>query len=122
MTRYDEKILLVEDDEIAREVLVLILSKHFKTVLTAANGKEGIQKYSENAPDLILLDLAMPVLDGFSMITEMEKTYPDAKILIITAYREEAEKCEGYQIIHKPIEKKELLGAISGILNLQIQV
>lgn len=120
MSLIDKTILVVEDDDIARGVLDLILKKYFRKVYTASNGQEGLEKSAQHSPDLIVADLAMPVLDGFVMIRRLEEQFSETPVLIVTAYREEAEVCGSYRILHKPVDRKELLKAIGDVLDISI--
>lgn len=79
-------ILVVEDEEQIRELLSRRLSKHGYDVLTASNGKEAVEICKTKHPDLALLDIGMPVLDGYQTC-EMIKRDPkmkDIKILFLT--------------------------------------
>jgi two-component system response regulator AtoC len=120
MEKVDKCILIVEDEEIARNVLELILQKYFTRVYTAGNGKEGLEMAEKLSPDLIIADLAMPVIDGFVMLKELEAREPVRPVLIVTAYRAEAEKCGDYRILHKPVNKKELMEAVSSNLGVSL--
>lgn len=120
MKLLDKKILIVEDDDIARGVLELILRKYFTDVYSAPNGRDGLEMYEKIRPDLIVADLAMPVLDGFLMLKHLEEKYQEAPVLIVTAYREEAKQCGDYEVLHKPIDRKELLGAIGSLLKIEV--
>lgn len=117
MITHDKTILIVEDDDIARDVLELILKKYFRNVVTASNGQEGLKQSEKFSPDLIIADLAMPVLDGFVMIKKLEERFSDTPVIIVTAYREEARQCGDYVILHKPVDRKELISAICRVLN-----
>jgi len=120
MNIIDKTILLVEDDDIARDVLELILKKYFSTVVVAANGKIGLEKSEEFKPDLIIADLAMPVVDGFVMLKTLEKNFTETPVVIVTAYREEAKKCGDYKVLHKPVDRKELINTICEILKVEV--
>lgn len=122
MEKVDKRLLIVEDDNIARDVLDLTLRKYFKEIITAANGKEGLELAGQFDPDLIIADLAMPVLDGFLMLKELAKELPDTPVLVVTAYREEAENIEGYTVLHKPVDRRELLEHIGRALKVEIKV
>jgi len=122
MNKADKRILIVEDDNIARDVLDLTLRKYFKEIITAINGKEGLELAEQFNPDLIIADLAMPVLDGFLMLKELEKKLPETPVMVVTAYREEAESIEGYPILHKPVDRRELLDQICRLLSIELSV
>lgn len=67
------KILIAEDDAATRDIYSTILIKNGFEVITAVNGKEGLEKAFENNPDLILLDILMPIMDGFAMLKELRE-------------------------------------------------
>lgn len=119
MTLYNKTVLIVEDDDIARNVLEHILRKYFAKVFSAPDGRAGLQIFEEVDPDIIITDLAMPVLDGFLMIKKLEEKFSRSKVLIVTAYRDEAEQCGDYNILYKPIERKELVNTVCGMLGLE---
>ena len=83
------KILVVEDDKMMQEVLVTRLSKEpiFK-VYIANNGKEGLVSVLANNPDLILLDVIMPVMDGIQMFKELRKSFwsKNIPVIFLTSY------------------------------------
>ncbi len=68
-----KKIIIVEDEEILRNLLQKKLTAEGYEVSVAENGEEGLEKIRENRPDLILLDIIMPKMDGFEMLEEMKK-------------------------------------------------
>ncbi|PLX70554.1 MAG: response regulator [Denitrovibrio sp.] len=120
MEKVDKKILIVEDDNIARDVLDLTLRKYFKEIITADNGQVGLELSKQFKPDLIIADLAMPVLDGFRMLKELQKNLKDTPVIIVTAYREEAMGIEGYTVLYKPVDRSELLGEICRLLEVEL--
>jgi len=67
------KILLVEDDKFFREFYAQKLREKGVEVFQAGDGQEGLSKVSENTPDIILLDLIMPVMDGFGVLEKLAK-------------------------------------------------
>ena len=67
------KILLVEDDKFFREFYAQKLREKGIEVFQAENGEEGLKKITENMPDIVLLDLIMPVKDGFSVLEDLSK-------------------------------------------------
>lgn len=81
------KVLLVEDDEIANLIAVKILTgMGISSPEIALNGKEGLSKVAGNGPDLIFLDINMPVMNGFEFLAEVqkEKLCPNTKIVMLT--------------------------------------
>jgi CheY-like chemotaxis protein len=77
------KILLVEDDKFFREFYAQKLREKGVEVFQAGNGDEGLQNVAQNMPDIILLDLIMPVKDGFEVLTELAKGEATKKIPVL---------------------------------------
>ena len=117
------KILLVEDNEMNRDMLSRRLRKKGFDVEIAVDGQEGVDKASSISPDLILMDLSLPVLDGWGA-TKVIKDNPDtAKIPVIalTAHamagdREKAMEAGADDYDTKPIDIKRLLSKINSFI------
>lgn len=71
----DKKVLVVEDDAFLRDIIISQLSKHY-TVVPAADGEEAVQKLEKDRPDVIVLDLLLPKLDGFGVMEKI-RSLPD---------------------------------------------
>ena len=116
-------LLIVEDDAITREVLADLLHQAGYTVLWAANGAQALASLSTMCPDLILLDMLMPVLDGWHFLEQLKAQHiPPIPIIVVTATvltREWAEDhgCRGF--IAKPIEPLAMLEEIQRCLETQ---
>ncbi len=114
------KVLLVEDNEMNRDMLSRRLQRKGFEVITAADGREGVAKASAESPDLILLDMSLPVMDGWEAARKI-KGDPETRgipIIALTAHamagdREKALEagCDEYDT--KPIELPRLLGKIN---------
>jgi len=117
------KILIVDDEEEARSVLREILKREGYEVFQAANGEEAIRIVKDNRPDVILLDIRMPVMDGFEVckrLKEKEETKA-IPIITITGYSEEKEKSlmsGADDFLSKPFEKIDLITRIKAILRI----
>ena len=89
-------ILIVEDDKFLRDLIAQKLTKEGYDILTAIDGEEGIKKIKEGKPDLILLDLILPGIDGFEVLSRMKGDENLAKIPVIIlsnlGQREEVER------------------------------
>jgi two-component system OmpR family response regulator len=114
------KILIVEDDQTLLEVLRYNLVKEGYKVLTTINGVQALEIARQEKPDLIILDLMLPDLDGFEVcrILRKEMTVP---ILMLTAKTEEVDKVMGLELgaddyITKPFSLRELLARIRAML------
>ena len=79
-----KKILIVEDEANIRELLRLYLEREGYTVLEAENGVEGIKKWKSDKPDMLLLDVMMPVMDGWAVCREI-RAESDVPIIMLTA-------------------------------------
>jgi DNA-binding response OmpR family regulator len=90
------KILVVDDDPDILEAVVLILESQGYEVVTARDGIEGLANLKAEQPDLMILDLMMPKMDGFAVCKELQdprwSKYRDMPILILTSVREEASR------------------------------
>ena len=82
------RILVVEDHEIVRDGICAIanLQPDITVIAEAENGKQAIELYREHQPDVVLMDLRMPVMEGVEAISEIKKEFPPAKIAILTTY------------------------------------
>jgi two-component system cell cycle response regulator DivK len=117
------KILLVEDNEMNRDMLSRRLERRGYQVLIALDGEQGVAKAQSEAPDLILMDMTLPVLDGWEAARRL-KGAPETQaipIIALTAHamvgdREKAIEagCDDYDT--KPVEFQRLLEKISAIL------
>ncbi|MBE6732591.1 MAG: response regulator transcription factor [Ruminococcaceae bacterium] len=114
------KILIVDDDENICELLRLYLEKDgFKTV-TAVDGEQAITAVEKHNPDLILLDIMLPKLDGWQVCREIRKT-SDTPIIMLTAKGETFDKILGLELgaddyISKPFNTKEVIARIKAVL------
>jgi len=90
------KILVVDDDPDILEAVTLILESQGYEVVTARDGIEGLANLKAEQPDLMILDLMMPRMDGFAVCKELQdprwSKYRDIPILILTSVREEASR------------------------------
>jgi len=118
------KILVVEDNEMNRDMLTRRLQKRGYDVGTAVDGEEALTMAGSERPDLILMDLSLPLIDGWEVARRIKQTPETAAIPIIAitahAMRGDREKaleagCDDYET--KPIEFHRLLGKIEALLN-----
>jgi len=115
------KILVIEDNEQNMYLVTFILEKYGWQVLQARNGAEGVEMARIHLPDMILLDIQLPVMDGYAVARELRKNHGLSKVpvIAITSYampgdRENALKagCTGY--IEKPINPDTFISQIDG--------
>jgi PAS domain S-box-containing protein len=114
----DKTILIAEDEENNYMLLVKLLSSAKIKLLHAKNGKEAVD-FCESVKDidLILMDIKMPVMDGYSATQEIRKIYPDLPVIALTAYafeadREKAISCGCNEYLSKPVKKELLLETV----------
>ncbi len=112
-------ILIVDDEPSMREAMKLILDKNFR-VIEASNGLEGIELYKKYRPDIVLMDIMMPIMNGIEATRELLEIDPNAVILIITAYSdkkgEEALRAGAKAILPKPFRRNQLVEFINSYL------
>ena len=113
-------VLLIEDDRNISELLQLYLEKEGYVVSTAADGRQGLEKFHANTPDLVLLDIMMPVMDGWETCRAI-RAESQVPIIMLTAKSETDDKVMGLKAgaddyITKPFEMKEVLARIEAIL------
>lgn len=115
-----KKILIVDDDENICELLRLYLEKDGFTTLVAHDGGAALHSAQINNPDLILLDIMMPVLDGWQVCREIRKN-SNVPIIMLTAKGETFDKVLGLELgaddyITKPFDSKEVVARIKAVL------
>lgn len=115
----NRKILVIEDEMNIQELLKYNLEKNGYSVVVADNGTDGIEQARNNVPDLILLDIMLPGIDGLEVckILRMDKTTKKVPIFMLTAKGEELDKILGLELgaddyITKPFSIKELIARI----------
>lgn len=119
-------ILIVDDEKIILDLLNPVLKKHGFNTILAANGREALDAIKNKIPDLVLLDIKMPLMDGytFSKALKAVDSTRSVGIIVITGYnsRENREKSIEYgadDVIGKPLDLDELMFRIKTWLNLR---
>ena len=122
MAMMHHKILLVDDDRDLLEMLLSIFQRAgYTKLLTASSGPEALRVWKKNQPDLIVLDVMMPGMDGFSVLKEIRRT-SRVPVLMLTARGEAEDRIEGLEIgaddyLPKPFLPRELLLRAGAILS-----
>lgn len=113
------RILLVDDHDMVRRGLAVFLLAHddFLLVGEAMNGKEAVEQCAELQPDVVLMDLMMPVMDGVSAIKTIREKHPQIQVIALTSFSEEklvesALKAGAIGYLFKNVSVDELAGAI----------
>ena len=111
-----KKILVIEDDEDIRTVVVARLTRAGYKTTVAFDGKDGLRRFYGDRPDLVVLDIAMPVMDGWQVLERLREV-SEVPVLILTAATQERDKLRGLRsgaddYITKPFSGEELLARI----------
>lgn len=115
-----EKILVVDDDRNICDLLRMYLEKEGYTVVLANNGADAVKIFGTENPDLVLLDIMLPQLDGWQVCREIRKA-SDKPIIMLTAKDETFDKVLGLEMgaddyVTKPFEAKEVIARIKAVL------
>lgn len=116
----DRKILIVDDEKNIVDIIAFNLKKEGYTVITAADGEEGVQKAMEENPDLILLDIMMPKMDGLEMCRKIREKH-NVPIIMVSAKTQELDKIVGLttgadDYVIKPFNPLELMARVKSQL------
>src|ERR1039458_10483566 len=124
-TNFTPKILIVDDDPPTRETLTTLLSVGSYELVTATNGTEALIIASELLPDLILLDVMMPVVDGFEVCRRLraDPRLAEVPIIMLTALDDRASRLRGLEagaddFLNKPFDGSELRTRVRTITRL----
>ena len=115
------KILIAEDESDLRVLLHDQLSGAGHEVIEAENGIRALQLFQSEAPDMAVLDVMMPVMDGFSLLAQIRET-SDMPVIFLTAKSDETDKVSGLRLgaddyLVKPWGRSELLARIDSIID-----
>ena len=114
------KVLIVDDDTNICELLRLYLEKEGYSTVIANDGEEAVEAFKNNSPDIILLDVMLPKLDGWQVCREIRKT-SQVPIIMLTAKGETFDKVFGLELgaddyVTKPFESKEVVARIKAVM------
>jgi CheY-like chemotaxis protein len=120
-------ILVIDDDDLIRDLVTHILSKEDYNVITAADGQDGVEKFEAEKPDLVVVDIAMPGMSGLEVAQtmraiEQRNDYPHTPIIILTAYARSFFLSTGGELsvdsyLMKPIAPDQLLAHVHQFLD-----
>ena len=113
------KVLIVDDEDMIRNVLKQYVEFEGNQAFEAADGMEAVRMCRDNDYDIILMDVMMPKLDGFSAVKEIRKT-KDTPVIMLSARGEEYDKLFGFEIgvddyVTKPFSPKEVMARINAV-------
>jgi len=118
-------VLIVDDDRFIVKLFTINLTGKGYRVLSAYNGKEGLEVISRDEPDIVILDIMMPVMNGLEMLEELRKT-SEIPVIIVSGYGEpeyvDKARILGIEcFINKPFEMEDLVNTLSIILQIETE-
>lgn len=114
------KVLLVEDEEKMRELIKIVFRKENFVIIEAVDGKQGMNLFRTNSVDIVILDIMLPEIDGWTVCREIRRT-SNVPIILLTARGEEFDKLFGFELgaddyLVKPFSPKELMARAKALL------
>ena len=114
------KVLVVDDDEDIRSLLRVLLERTGAVVFEAPGGRDGLREFHARRPDLVILDVSMPEIDGWQMLDRI-RDMSDVPVLMLTARADELERVRGLHAgaddyVVKPFGKQELIARVQALL------
>ncbi|HEY8394409.1 MAG TPA: response regulator [Thermaerobacter sp.] len=115
------RILVADDAAFMRLRLATLLTEAGHTVLEASNGQEAVEQYKRERPDLVLMDITMPVMDGLAAIEAIRAFDPNARIVVCSSLGQQAIVLRAIQsgardFVVKPFQPERVLGAVARAL------
>jgi len=116
----DVRVLLVDDEPMVREVLARYLEHDGYDVVTAGDGEQALERFGEHRPDLVLLDLMLPRIDGLEVFRRMREI-GDVPVIMITARGQETDRIVGLDLgaddyVAKPLSPREVVSRVRAVL------
>lgn len=114
------KVLVIEDDRDIREIVIKYLENADYDVYEGINGIQGLTKFREITPHIVILDIMMPDITGFEVLEELRKI-SDSPVIMLTAKQEEIDRLHGFELgaddyVLKPFSPNELIKRVEAIL------
>ena len=115
------RVLVVEDEEAVRDYVCRVLSMHGHSILTANDGAEAVEQMNAHHFDLLVSDIAMPVMDGISLALKVRASRPHVPIILMTGYANERQRAHNLSLlieglISKPFTMDQLLSEVGNAL------
>jgi len=122
MTESKGLVLVVEDEEAMCAGLVHNLEFEGYHTLTAMTGREALERLQKTPPDLVLLDVMLPEMNGFDVLRELRLSHPKLPVILLTSKGLETDKLQGFKLgaddyVTKPFSIQELLARVHAVLN-----
>lgn len=116
------KVLIIDDAKFMRKTLSTLFEKNnFTVVGTAENGKEGVELYKQTSPDIVTMDITMPVMGGLEALEEIIAYDPNANVIMCSAMGQQKLVVEAIELgakdfIVKPFDEKRVMETVNNIL------
>jgi DNA-binding response OmpR family regulator len=124
MEKQIKKILIIDDEPDSLRTLSMALKSEGYNILGAFNGKEGLKIFKEEKPDMVILDIIMPVMDGWEVLQKIKTGFKSKRVpvIIVTAKSEDINKTKGYEYgvdfyATKPYNLKHILSVVNDMLS-----
>jgi two-component system KDP operon response regulator KdpE len=119
-----QSVLLIEDDPLVRDYLKEVIRETGHTVLTAPDGHEGLAQYFDSAPDIVVLDLRLPRMDGIEVLRRI-RLCSNVPVIVLSAISDGAEKTQvllrgANEVLSKPVGADALLTSIVTLLKSRV--
>lgn len=114
-------VLIIEDSKTSRMMLKNILKgSDYEVIAEAENGREGYEKYIELRPDIVTLDITMPVMDGIETLEKIKEYDDNAKVVMVTAAGQKGKMLDAIKLgaadfVTKPFETRQIIGILDSI-------
>lgn len=117
----DRSALVVDDSNLNRQIIIEYLKAKDFSILEAEDGEQALMQISSGKPDIVLLDLIMPIMDGFEVLEKLKESNNSVPVIVITAYLKgnTYQRCKDLGargFLNKPVKMQELFNLISSIL------
>ncbi len=117
------RVLLIDDDEMLLTLLQELLHKEGYQVLSTADGPQGVEIYKDRRPDIVILDLGLPTMNGLEVLRKIRTFDPQAKVVVITGHATEesaevALNLGAAKYLRKPVDISSFLKELLSVLTL----
>lgn len=119
-------VLVVDDEPGTLKLMSEVLGGEFGEVISAKNGDEGLKKFKKYSPDIVVSDIAMPIMDGLDMANAIKQISPSTPVIILSAHSEKERLLQAIDIsidkyIIKPIDMDDLIGSLELLARTKIE-
>jgi CheY-like chemotaxis protein len=115
-------VLVVDDDEVMRDLLKRVLERSGYAVVTARDGRDGVERFHDQEVDLAITDMVMPVMDGLEMIRALVAAQPNIRIIAVSGvddwdnYLKTARSLGAKAVLRKPVSSADLVSTVRRVL------